>query len=180
MEQLLLGNYKIENAKEESNKLTFCGYACHFNSQNLNREIVNEKSFKTFFEMYHEKKITPVINYNHDSNWIIGGINDIVSDSTGLYLEAYLNKGVKICDEMLIPNILNSTINGLSTEGYILNGDDGIMENEDGSYYVKDFLLTAVAITATPADYNARLSLNSYIEAYAAKKASKKTKWYLF
>lgn len=181
MNNLLLGNYKIENAKEDAGKLTFSGYACHFNSENLNREIVDEKSFDMFFNMYHSNQLTPIVNYNHDSNWIIGGVNDIISDSTGLYLEAYLNKGVKINDEMLIPNILNNTISGLSTEGYIANGENGIVDKGNGAYYVKDFLLTAIAITPTPADPNAKFTLKNYIDEYARIQHTKnvsKPKWY--
>ena len=185
MENLILGNYKIENTKESEDKLYFSGYCCHFNFENLNMEIVDENSFKTFFKMYNAKQIIPVVNYNHDNNWIIGGIEDIISDSTGLYMEAYLTKGVKINDEMIIPNILNHTLSGLSTEGYIQNGYDGIVENPNGSYYVKDFLLTSVAITSTPADYLAHLTLNSFIDQLKSKQEEhieeikKVSKWYL-
>ena len=166
MKTITLGTYKIENSIEESDKIFIEGYACHFNSKNLNMEIVDENSFKTFFNMYESKQITPILNYNHDSNWIIGGIDEIISDSTGLYMRSHINKGVKICDEMIIPNVMNGTLSKYSTEGYISNGYNGIVENEDGSYYVKDFILTATAIVPTPADPFAEFTLANYIKEY--------------
>lgn len=181
MENLILGNYKIENSKDSDDKLYFTGYCCHFNSENINREIVDENSFKTFFEMYNNKKLIPIVNYNHDNNQIIGGVESIISDKTGLYMEAYLSKGVKINDEMIIPNVLNGTLTGLSTEGYIL---DNYVEERGEGYYVPGFLLTAIAVTPHPADHLAHLSplsLNSYIEQLkAAKKVQKNSKIILF
>lgn len=171
MENLILGNYKIENSKDSEDKLYFTGYCCHFNSANLNSEIVDENSFNTFFEMYNNKKLIPIVNYNHDNNQIIGGVESIISDKTGLYMEAYLSKGVKINDEMIIPNVINGTLTGLSTEGYIL---DNYIEERGDNYYVPGFLLTAIAVTPHPADFNAHLSLNSYIEQLKATKNSQK------
>ena len=74
--------------------------------------------------------------------------------------------------------------NSFSTEGYIQNGYDGIVENEDGSYYVKDFLLTAVAIVPTPADPNATFTLRNFIDEYKLQREEIinkiQSKYYLF
>lgn len=174
MENLFINNLFIENAKEEADRLTIAGYCCHFDKVNLNSEIVDEDSFKTFFSMYDEGKIAPKLNYNHDNQLIIGSIDEIISDKTGLYMTAHLNRGVKINDEMIIPNVLNKTLDQFSTEGFIKDGYNGIIEHEDGSYYVKNFILTMVAIVPTPADPDAKFSLVNYINDYAARKAEEK------
>lgn len=178
MEKIFINGLLIENAKQESDRVNIEGYACHFNKVNLNSEIVDESSFKTFFDMYNSKQISPKLNYNHNNDLIIGGIDEIISDKTGLYMTAHINKGVKICDEMLIPNILQGDLDSFSTEGYILNGYDGIIENEDNTYYVRDFILTAVGIVPTPADYDAKFSLSNYLKEYQLQQKPR-SKWYL-
>ena len=183
--RIFINSVTIENAKEDENKVTIEGYCCHFNKINLNSEIVNEASFKTFFDMYDNKKIVPKLNYNHDSTLIIGGIDEIISDKTGLYMSAHLNRGVKINDEMVIPNILAGDLSTFSTEGYILNGWNGVVENEDGSYYVKDFILTATAIVPVAADPDAKFTLSNFLNEYRLhkeeerKEIEKSSKWYL-
>ena len=86
---------------------------------------------------------------------------------------------------MIIPNILSGDLNSFSTEGYIKDGYNGIVENEDGTYYVKDFLLTAVGIVPTPADWDATFTLANYLKGYEEDKRKReseeqKRKWYLF
>lgn len=99
-------------------------------------------------------------------------------------MKAFLNRDVKINSDMIIPNILAGTINGFSTEGFIQDGWDGIVELESGGYYVKNFILTAVAVTATPADWDAKFSLSNFIKEYKDKKEKESEeiknnlKWY--
>lgn len=188
MENIYINDLKIENTHESANSVNIEGYACHFNRVNLNSEIVDENSFVKFFNLYNTKKLIPIVNYNHDSNQIIGGIDEIISDSTGLYMSAHLNRGVKINDEMIIPNILAGTLNSLSTEGFIEDGYNGIEERAD-SYYVKNFILTAVAVVANPADWDAKFTLQNFINEYQQQKLQEvlnnlneteinKIKWY--
>lgn len=184
MKTIFFNGIQIENAKESDDRLNIEGYACHFNSVNMNSEVVNEDSFKYFFELYNAKKLVPKLNYNHTQT-IIGGVDDIISDKTGLYMTAHVNRGVKICDEFIIPNIIQGDISQFSTEGYIKDGYNGIIENEDGSYYVKNFLLTMVAITPIPADPDAVFTIQNFLNEYKAQKEQekaeidKKSKWYL-
>lgn len=184
METLFINNnLKIQNSNEESDKINIIGYCCHYNTVNLNQERVDANSFRTFFDMKDKNQIRPLVNYNHDSNYIIGGIDELTSDNTGLLMKAHINRGVKICDDMIIPNILSGTLTDLSTEGYILNGYNGIVEYEDNTYYVKDFILTAVAVTPNGADYQAKFTLANYIREYKQYKENQikeiKSKWYL-
>lgn len=186
MEKIFINDLKIENAVDNDKFLAIEGYCCHFNKTNLNSERVDEHSFDTFFDMYVNNKLSPKLNWNHDNNLIIGSIDDLTAMKEGLYMKARINKDVAICRDMIIPNVLNHTLDSLSTEGYILGGYDGIVENSDGSYYVKDFCLTMVAITPTPADWDAKFTLSNFINEYKAKKEEerkeieKKSKWYLF
>ena len=170
METLYFNNIKIENHSETPERLNIEGYICHFMQKNLNDEVVDKNSFNDFFEMYSEGKITPVVNYNHDSNQIIGGVDTIETREDGLYMKAFLNREVRINSEMIIPNILAGTLNGFSTEGFIKDGWDGIVELSNGGYYVKSFLLTSVAVTATPADWDAKFSLSNFIKEYRERK----------
>lgn len=184
METLYFNNIKIENHSETPERLNIEGYICHFMKKNLNEEVVDKDSFNDFFEMYGEGKLTPVVNYNHDSNQIIGGVETIETREDGLYMKAFLNRDVKINSEMIIPNILAGTINGFSTEGFIKDGYNGIVELDNGGYYVKSFLLTSVAVTATPADWDAKFSLSNFIKDYSEHKnnvveeTKNNLKWY--
>lgn len=182
--RIYINNLKIENAVETDSLLNIEGYCCHFDRANLNMEIVNAKSFDTFFDMYVEGKLNPKLNYNH-TDTIIGGIDDFDIKKDGLYMKAHVNKNVAICKDMIIPNILSGDLNSFSTEGYIKDGYNGIVENEDGTYYVKDFLLTAVGIVPTPADWDATFTLANYLKGYEEDKRKReseeqKRKWYLF
>lgn len=189
MKNIQIGNFKIENALQKDDTIEIEGFACHFNKENLNGEIVDANSFTTFFKMMEEGKLKPKLNWNH-TDTLIGGINDIISVDEGLYMNAYLNTNIAIVRDMIGPSVLAKELDSFSTEGYIQNGYDGIVEMEDGSYYVKDFLLTAVAVVPTPADWNATFTLKNFIDEYKASKQTeisrlkeendKKSKYYLF
>ena len=160
---------KIENAAVDGDVLRIGGYACHYDVTNLNQERVNAKSFDSFFTLYNEGKLTPRLNWEH-SDTVIGGIDEIESRENGLWINCHLNQGVKIVADMIAPNILAGDLNSFSTEGYILNGYNGIVENDDDSYYVKDFILTAVSIVRTPADWDAVFTVQNFIDEFKAKK----------
>lgn len=163
MEDIILyNNFNIENAVEEEDSLKIEGYCAHFNKANLNNEIVTETSFNEFFSLYNSGKHKPALNYNH-TDQIIGGIDGITKNSEGLFMTAHINKNVPIC-EMIIPNVLKGDITGLSTEGYIVGGVDGVDFLDDDTYVVKNFLLTAVAVTPTPADWAAQFCVKNYLE----------------
>lgn len=175
MKNIFLGQYKIDNAVQKDDNLEIEGFICHFGKANLNQEIVDSKSFDTFFNMMENKQIKPKLNYNHTDS-LIGGIHDIISVDEGLYMSAYLNNNIALVRDMIAPSILAGELDSFSTEGYIQNGYDGIVENEDGSYYVKDFLLTAVAIVPTPADPNATFTLRNFIAEYKLQKRAEQEK----
>lgn len=161
---------KIENAAVDGDVLRIGGYACHYDVTNLNSERVNAKSFDSFFCLYNEGKLKPRLNWEH-TDTVIGGIDEIVSKENGLWINCHLNQGVKIVSDMIAPNILSGDLDSFSTEGYILNGYNGIVENaEDDSYYVKDFILTAVSIVRTPADWDAVFTVQNFIDEFKANK----------
>lgn len=173
----LSGDYKITNSLEDDNKLYIDGYACMYNHKNLNNEIVTADSFKDFFDMYKAGKINPKLNYNHTSQYI-GGINEFHSTKDGLFINAYLNKDVSLVKDMLLPLILDGTISQFSTEGMVKDGYNGICEHEDGSYTVKSFILTDVAIVAHPAEWNATFTVKNYLQSLKEKEF--KLKYYLY
>lgn len=168
---------KIENASVTDDILRIEGYCAHYGKANLNAEIVDAKSFDTFFRMYENKEIEPHLNWEH-SDVVVGGIDQIVSKNNGLWISAHLNNSVKIVSEMIAPNILAGDIDKFSTEGYVMGGIDGIVQNSDNSYYVKDFLLTAVGIVRTPADPSARFTVKNFIDNWKEEHKSERKLWY--
>lgn len=173
----LQNDIAISKFNDTEDKFFVEGYACHYHTPNLNNEIVDASSFEKFFEMRKDGKISTKLNYQHNSDHLIGGVDDIVSLQDGLYITAHLNKGVKLCSETLIPNIIGGDLNAFSTEGFVLDGYNGIVENNDNTYYVKNFILTSVALVTTPADYNAKFSIKNFIQ----NKPFKRTKyWFAF
>lgn len=172
----LLTDLTFNNVQDGDGFLKIEGYGVHYGVVNLRQELVDAKSFDMFFDMYGSGKVKPVLNWNHDPNSVIGTVDTITSDNTGLWFSCSVNKGVKFCDENLIPNIKAGVINSFSTEGIIRGGYDGIIVNPDGSYYVKDFILTALAVCANGADYNAKFSVANYLRQ---SEPQKRSKWYL-
>lgn len=165
----------IERVNKVDDVLQIEGYCAHYDKPNLNMEIVDARSFAKFFDMYGRGELKPDLNYQH-TDTVIGDIDTIESREHGLWITAHLNYGVKIVDEMIAPNILKGSLCKFSTEGYIQNGIDGIEERGE-NYYVRDFLLTGVAVVRTPADPNAVFSVKNYIDAW--NETHKKNKWYL-
>lgn len=159
----IYNNFKIENAIDEQDTLRIEGFCAHFDVPNLNNERVGESSFNEFFKLYKDDKLKPALNWNH-SEQIIGGIDEITKKEKGLFMVAHINKNVPVCD-MIVPNIIKGDITGLSTEGYIKDGMDGVDFLDDGSYFVRNFLLTAVAITPTPADWQAQFCVKNYLNS---------------
>lgn len=177
----LQNDIKLINLKEDDGKMFLEGYACHYNKTNLNSQVVNAKSFNTYFDLLSKNTISrAIMNWEHDMNKQIGAIDNITSDDDGLFIEAHLNTEIPFVNEWLVPNIKANDLSGLSTEGYVYGGINGIIMNEDGSYYVKDMILTAVALTNNPADVDARFSLANAVKEWNLEKEIKKSKWYLF
>lgn len=167
----------------EAGRIDIAGTACHWNKVNLNSQIVTNTSFDTFLSLYGSGKLSVVVNYEHNSDKVIGTIDEVKKESDGLWVEGHLNSNIPYVKEWLLPLIEAGDIKSLSTEGYILNGYKGIVELSDGSYIVKDMILTAVAVTSHPADWDADFSVKNYIEEYKALKTPEeeigKTKWFL-
>lgn len=185
METIYINNpvdgLKFTNSED---KLEIEGYACHWDKKNLNGEIVYRNSFDTFFTAYEKGSIRPVLNHEHDNSKVIGGIDELDRDETGLYIIAHLNKTIPYVNDWLAPNIMAGDIKNLSTEGFPVGGYDSIRVNEDKSYSVLDFMLTAVAIVNHPADTLADFSVRNYLNMKPTEEEVKeevvKSKWYLF
>lgn len=170
MEELIITNtYDIQNAFEGDGRLNIEGYCCHFNTTNLNDQIVDSRSFDYFFNLYDEGKMKPALNYEHTTT-IIGGIDSIERRDDGLFMQAHINRNVKIADEMIIPNILSGDIKSFSTEGFVKDGYSGLVETENG-FYIKNFVLTAVAVVSVPADWDSLFSVANMLKGYDEWKA---------
>lgn len=178
----LFEDFAISNALEEENLLKIEGRACTYNTKNLNNEIVNERSFAETFRLYNANQLKPAFTFEHHMDKVIGGIDALESRQDGLYIKAHLNKNVKLCQDTLIPCILANDIRSLSTEGYIVGGANGVDIFDDGSYYIKNLMLTAVSVVNVPADPRANFYTvaNFLKEVKAMETEAVKSKWYLF
>lgn len=169
----------ITNAVEDKNFLKIDGTAAHFGSPNLNGEIVDANSFSDFFDMYNGGKLNPALNYNHDSNMLIGGVDRVYIQDNTLCCSAHLNKNIAFCRDTLIPMIMSGDVKSYSTEGYVNYND--IVMRDDGTYYASNFLLTAVAIVSTPADYRSEFTIKNCFERIEREKmeSAVRKRWYL-
>ena len=161
----------ITNAVNEDGFLRIEGTAAHFDTPNLNGEIVNASSFDNFFLLYNEQKLNPALNYNHDSTMLIGGIDNIFIKDNALCCSAHLNADIAFCKDTLIPMVESGDIKSFSTEGYV--GYNDIEEREDGNYFAKNFLLTAIAIVSVPADYKSAFTIKNYFDEQRAAQMKK-------
>lgn len=175
----LYNDIDVLSFNSEDDKLRIEGFAAHFGKPNLNKEIVFAESFNMFFEAYDKGQIKPVLNFEHQGDKQIGGIDEITREKEGLFVKAHLNKGIPYVSDWLIPNIMAGDISKFSSEGIVVGGRDGIRVNQDGSYVVLNFLMTAVAIVKHPADWNAEFTVKNYFESLGAPEEEvKKSKWY--
>ena len=152
----------ITNAVNDDGFLRIEGTAAHFGIPNLNGEIVESSSFNNFFELYNDGKLKPALNFNHDSTNLIGGIDDIFIKDNALCCSAHLNYEIAFCKDTLIPMVQSGDIKSFSTEGFIDYND--IEEREDGNYFAKNFLLTAIAVVSLPADYKSAFTIKNYFD----------------
>ncbi len=160
----------------EAGRVDIAGIACHWGKENLNSQVVDKNSFGAFMKLYNAGKIRPVCNYEHDSAKRIGLIDKIDMQDDGMWIEAHINTRIPYVSEWLLPLIEAGDLKGLSTEGFPLNGYESLMQMENGLVYVKDFILSAIAITAIPADWDAEFSIANYIEGWKALRAEDEAK----
>lgn len=154
---------KITNALVDGDLLKISGYCCHYGKANLNMERTDANSFKTWFGMYNSGQIRPCLNYGH-TDQLIGGIDSFDSMKDGLFMTAHINRKIGLVKDMVEPMIMAGDLDSFSTEGWIMNGWDGIEEYEDNTYYVKDFMLTGVAVVAVPADPDAKFTFANFMQ----------------
>ena len=169
--------FELANASQDDNFLKIEGYACRFDLANLNGQICDAKSFDAFFNLYNSGKLKPKINWEHNGDQIIGGIDDVAVMDDGLYLQARLNMNIPLVRDMIAPNVMAGDIDSFSTEGRTLNSPmEDLVERKDGSFYVRNFILTAVAVVTTPADWTAKFGIANYIENWKALRAEEEAK----
>lgn len=177
----LQNDIRLINLKETDGKMFIEGYAAHWDKKNLNEQIVNADSFNKYFDLLNSNQISKaILNYEHNPEKQLGAIDEVKIEDEGLFINAHLNTEIPFVSDWLVPNIKANDLTGLSTEGFVYGGIDGIVVNNDGSFYIKDMILTAVALTNNPADVEARFSLANAVQEWNQLKDIKKTKWYLF
>lgn len=175
MERVILNEYcSINSFKEDkkSNLVTIEGYACHFNVANKNGEIVHEDSFTECLAEFKKEGRMPIMNYNHNPEYLIGGWDEITVHKEGLYVKGHLNKDVALVRDTVLPLIKSGDLSGLSTEGFTCFKD--IEEDEKGNLRLNKFFLMGIAIVAMPADPKADVSIRNQWEKEKKEKIEKK------
>lgn len=186
MEQKIYFSNTLLNHEQDGDRFILTGYAAHFGEANLNRERVDASSFAQCLKDRDDGKHNIIVNYNHQSE-VYGGVDEITTDSTGLFVRAHLNTAIPFVRDNLIPNILAGDIKSFSTEGVCPNGYEDIIYSErDDTYFVRNFYLCAVAVTPHPADWKSEFSVANVFKMFEKERleneatALKPMKWYLF
>lgn len=178
MEQKIYFSNTLLNYEQDGDRFSLTGYAAHFGEANLNRERVNASSFAQCLKDRSEGRHNIVVNYNHLSD-VYGGVDEITTDSTGLFVRAHLNTAIPFVRDNLIPNILAGDIKSFSTEGVCPNGFDDIVYNDrDDTYFVKNFYLLAVAVTPHPADWKSEFTVANAFKMFAKEREDEAARLY--
>ena len=145
--------------EEKPNIIKIEGYAAHFNKANGNAEIVTKNSFKKFLDLMNEKGVKPLLTFDHQSQNIIGGWDNLEIREEGLYAVGHINADVALVRDTILPLMKSGDLNGLSTEGW-----SSMRENkfsDDGTMEIANFFLYAISLVGFPADYEAKANLKN-------------------
>lgn len=174
--QIIHLNSASFKTNENNGHLVIEGYAAHWNTPNKNGEIVDANSFEYWLNELKQGGQKPMMNYNHNADQIIGGWDLVECDNNGLYVIGHINSDVTLCKDTIIPLVKNGDLNSLSTEGF-----SNAYENEvqDGCIYIKNFILTAIALVGLPADFFAKFEIKNGLVIPKVQPTTI-SKWYLF
>lgn len=164
-----------DNIVTDGDVLRIKGYCCHFGKPNGNGEIVNKDSFDRWFNELKPTDVMPSINLMHTDR-IIGGIDVLRPDDTGLWMEGRICLTPFVRDEIM-PLIDNGFLVHLSTQGWVTRWHEQLDEDTDRYYFVADeYLLMGVALVDVPADLNAKFSSNAVtLERFGKEKKEEKS-----
>ena len=135
--------------------MTIKGYAAHFGRANKNNERLSRGAFDYIISEFDKGTLNIPINIDHTDR-IIGKVVEMRVDNTGLYIIGEIFDDIPEAVEIQ-KLIENGLYDYMSTEGYINRNECTI--NEDGTYTVSRFRLTAIAVVNQPADGRAVLSV---------------------
>ena len=138
MEHKIYFSNSLLNFEQDGDRFNLTGYAAHFGEANLNRERVDASSFAQCLKDRSEGKHNVVVNYNHQSE-VYGGVDEITTDSTGLFVRAHLNTAIPFVRDNLVPNILAGDLKSFSAEGVCPNGFEDIIYNQKDTPHPADW-----------------------------------------
>lgn len=139
--------------------------ACHFDTPNMNREVVTKDSFDEMFKaMKNSNGIMPSMNWMH-TDAIIGTWTDLVPEGSGLTVSGYMAKNVWHVREVILPLLDAGVPLYLSTEGYV-PWDSMEWDDEKGIYIAKQFDLIRISLVDVPADFEQKEIVRNAIELH--------------
>lgn len=159
----IFNSVNLSNTLEvpEDNKIFIEGYAMHFNTVNMNGEMVIPGAFDEFFEILKDKKNMPIFDVFHQQDNIIGAWTDIRQDETGLWVEGFLDLDVQYVRDNIAPLVRNGALSNLSTEMWISFDD---IEQKEDHYIVKKAMLTGISLVSIGADMDTRFTIKNALE----------------
>lgn len=169
-ERHILNAIRLNAVEKKDNILKVEGYAAHFDDRNHNYEIVTADCFTEFLDEMKKDGLKPMFTFNHDSNAIIGGWDEISTDDTGLLVRGHINTDVAFVRDNLLPLIEAGDLNHLSTEGWA----DGEWDSKRDAFVCSKFMLTAISLVALPADFAAKAEIRNKYENKPKQKQAKK------
>jgi len=170
MNKVFFNSLKIDNVNTgPSDGLVMIeGYAAHFGKVNGNGEIVDEESFKSCLKMMKDGGQMPVFNYQHTPQ-IIGGWDEITTNTVGLYVKGHLNCNVADVRDNIFPLVQSGDVCHLSTEGWF---DWDKCEERKNGLYIGEVFLYGISLVSLPADFEAKMNIKNSLNEY--RKESKK------
>jgi len=145
--------FKALGAKPNENDVVIEGYANYFA-----KDAYNERMDPTSVKLDRFKK-NPILLFNHDMNYPIGRVVDVVPKEDGLYVKAAVS-GV---DHEKVSYVRELVKDGTLCTFSIRFADETVVEDpETGGKLIKDWELQELSIVSIPAQPDSTFSLSNY------------------
>lgn len=170
----ILNSINLANTLEvpEDEKIYIEGYAMHFNTVNMNGEMVRPGAFDEFFNLLKEKNNMPFFNAFHKQDLLIGAWTNIRQDENGLWVEGYLDLNIQYVRDNIAPLVRNGALSNLSTEGFVDYND---IEDMGDHYIVNKMILTGISLVPIGADMDTKIVLKNSIDPEENENPEEKT-----
>ncbi len=155
----LKNGFYFENSKEVEEGILLSGYFKKWNVNNFNNEEYAKNAYDKFINNYFIKnKLNVPINLMHGWNFesLAGKIQNMKKDDTGIFIEVLISKGA-VYFENVKQLLKDKVLQGFSDEGFA----EDYEKKEDGSYLIKEAVLTKISLVDIPAEATAKIEIKN-------------------